>query len=565
VSTSGAPRRGDVEAEAPALFWRSECVVNGTPAASAGWNYAEVWERIADLVPDAPALAHGETRRTWRAFSQRADGVAAALLAAGLGRQEAVAQYLYNSNEYLESVFACWKAALVPVNTNFRYVQDELAYLWDNADVAAVVFHGTFAEQIEAVRPEVPRVRVWLWVDDGSGPCPDWATPYEPAATSGVDRTIPVWGRSGDDLLLMYTGGTTGVPKGVMWRQDDLYNSHSQSIWKDPVVPDLDAVTARVTRRLGLVALPACPQMHATGLFVSMQQLCQAGCIVTVPMRRFDVEALLTTIEREHVNLVAIAGDVFARPMLQSLDAQPDRWDVSSLKVLTSAGAMWSAEVKEGLRRHLPRLVMIDMLGSSEAGGMGQSVMKGDDRTQTGRFSLNANTRVVDDDGRDVVRGSGQVGLVVSGGFQPLGYHKDEERTAATFRVIDGKRYVVPGDHATVDADGTLTFVGRGATCINTGGEKVYTEEVEEVLKRHPAVRDAVVVGVPDERFGQAVVAVVEADHVDPDDLTAFARQHLAAYKAPRRFFCVDAMGRHANGKVDHARIRAIVGNVLAP
>jgi acyl-CoA synthetase (AMP-forming)/AMP-acid ligase II len=344
-----------------------------------------------------------------------------------------------------------------------------------------------------------------------------------------------------------------------MWRQDDLYNSHSQSIWKDPIDPDLDAVSHRVTRRLGMVALPACPLMHATGLFVSMQQLCQAGCVVTLPERRFDVEALLAAIERERVNLVAIAGDVFARPMLQALDAQPGRWDVSSLKVLTSAGTVWSAEVKDGLRRHLPRLVMIDMFGSSEAGGMGQSVTRGEDRSETPRFSLGANTRVIDDEGRDIVPGSGQVGMVVSGGFQPLGYHKDHERTAATFRVIDGRRYVVPGDHATVEADGSLTFVGRGATCINTGGEKVYTEEVEEVLKRHPAVHDAVFVGTPDERFGQAIVAVVEAEHIDAGALTSLARQHLASYKCPKRFIRVETIGRAANGKVDHSRIRAIV------
>ena len=228
-------------------------------------------------------------------------------------------------------------------------------------------------------------------------------------------------------------------------------------------------------------------------------------------------------------------------------------------------GQPWSAEVEEGLRRHLPRLVMIDMLGSSEAGGMGQSVTRGQERSQTGRFQLTVNARVVDDEGRDVKPGSGEVGLVVSGGFQPLGYYKDDERTAATFRVIHGKRYVVTGDHATVEADGTLTFVGRGSTCINTGGEKVYTEEVEEVLKRHPAVRDAVVVGVPDERFGQAIVAVVEADAIDPEALVGLTRRHLAAYKAPRRFIRVDAIGRAANGKVDHARIRALVEHALPP
>jgi acyl-CoA synthetase (AMP-forming)/AMP-acid ligase II len=527
-----------------------------------GWTYADVWDHIAGLVPDAPALVFGDTRRTWREFEARAGGVAATLLAGGLGHQDAVAQYLYNGTEYLESFYACLKAGFMPVNTNYRYVEDELAYLWDNADVAAVVFHGTFAERIDGVRARVPRVRVWLWVDDGSGPCPDWATPYESAAASSPAHAP--WGRSGDDLILIYTGGTTGMPKGVMWRQDDLYNSHSQSIWKDPTEPDLASVTERVQRRLGPVALPACPLMHGTGLFVAMQQLSQAGSIVSLTNRRFEVEPLLDTLASERVNVAAIVGDVYAKPMLRSLDAEPERWDISALKVLVSSGAMWSAEVKAGLLKHQPRFVLIDTFASSEAAGMGQSVTRGEDRLNTARFQLGPNTRVIDDEGRDVEPGSGVAGLVAVGGFQPVGYYKDETKTAATFRIIDGKRYVVPGDHATVESDGTLTFLGRGTSCINTGGEKVYPEEVEEALKRHPAVRDAVVVGVPDERFGEAVVAVVEGDDVEAADLIAHARQYVAAYKTPKQIVPVESIGRAPNGKVDHRRLREAAMSALS-
>jgi 3-oxocholest-4-en-26-oate---CoA ligase len=527
-----------------------------------GWTYADVWDHIAGLVPDAPALVHGDTRRTWREFSNRAEGVAATLLGAGLGHQDAVAHYLYNGNEYLESFYACLKAGFMPVNTNYRYVEDELAYLWDNADVAAVVFHGTFTERVDAVRARVPRVRVWVWVDDGSGPCPEWAVPYEDAARAVHAGDAP-WRRSGDDLILIYTGGTTGMPKGVMWRQDDLYNSHSQSIWKDPIEPDLAVVTERLQRRLGPIALPACPLMHGTGLFVAMQQLSQGGCIVTMTTRRFEVEPLLDTLTRERVNVAAIVGDVYAKPMLRSLDAEPERWDLSNLKVLVSSGAMWSAEVKGGLLKHQPRFVLIDTFASSEAAGMGQSVTRGDDHLETARFQVGPNTRVIDDQGRDVEPGSGVSGLVAVGGFQPLGYYKDEKKTAATFRTIDGKRYVVPGDHATVEVDGTLTFLGRGTTCINTGGEKVYPEEVEEALKRHPAVRDAVVVGVPDERFGEAVVAVVEGD-VDAEELIDLARRYLAAYKTPKQIVPVDSIGRAPNGKVDHRRLREVAMAALS-
>ncbi|MCU1378424.1 MAG: fatty-acid--CoA ligase [Acidimicrobiales bacterium] len=523
-----------------------------------GWNFADVFEHIAGLVPEAPALVHDGTRRTWSEFDRRAGGVAAALTAAGLRRGDTVAQYLYNGNEYLESFFACCKAGLAPVNTNYRYVEGELAYLWDNADVAAVVFHGSFAERIEGVKDQLA-VTLWLWVDDGSGPCPEWATPYEAATeTEPVEHE-----RDGDDLVLIYTGGTTGIPKGVMWRQDDLYNSYSQAIWKDPVEPDLEAVTVRVQRRLGPVVIPACPLMHGTGLFVALQQLCQAGCVVSLTARRLDIEELLDTIQAERVNVSAIVGDVFSKPMLAALDAHPGRWDISSLKVLVSSGAMWSAEVKAALLAHQPRLMLIDSFASSEAAGMGQSVARADAGARTATFTVGPFTRVITDDDRDVVPGSGEVGLVAAGGFQPMGYYKDEAKSAATFRMIDGRRYSIPGDHATVEVDGTLTFLGRGSTCINTGGEKVYPEEIEEALKLHPCVRDAVVLGVPDERFGEAVVAVVEGD-VDPDELIAHAREHVAAYKVPKRIVPVDSVGRAPNGKVDHRRLREVAVSYIS-
>jgi acyl-CoA synthetase (AMP-forming)/AMP-acid ligase II len=522
----------------------------GTIADVPGWNLADVFEHIAGLVPAAPALVHDGVRRTWGELDRRAAGLASTLVGAGLQRQDKVAQYLYNGNEYLESFFACCKASLVPVNTNYRYVEAELTYLWDNADVRAVVFHGTFAERVAAVKDELD-VRLWLWVDDGTGACPPWATPYE-AATAAAPAAHE---RDGDDLVLMYTGGTTGMPKGVMWRQDDLYNSYSSAIWKDPVAPDLDAVTARVLRRLGPVAVPACPLMHGTGLFVALQQLCQAGCVVSLTGHRLDAVELLDTIQSEGVNVAAIVGDVFSRPMLEQLDADPGRWDISSLKVLVSSGAIWSEEVKARLLAHQPRLTLIDSFASSEAAGMGQSVARGDGRAETAKFTVGPFTRVITEDGRDVVPGSGEVGLVAAGGFQPLGYFKDDAKSAATFRLIGGRRYSIPGDHATVEADGTLRFLGRGSGCINTGGEKVYPEEVEEALKLHPGVRDAVVVGVPDERFGEAVVALVEGDVAD-DELLAHVRLHVAGYKAPRRIVPVDSIGRAPNGKVDHRRLR---------
>ncbi|HEX8582387.1 MAG TPA: acyl-CoA synthetase [Acidimicrobiales bacterium] len=527
-----------------------------------GWNFADVWEAVADRIPDAPAAVHGGRRTAWAELDRRADGVAAALLAAGAARQDKVAQYLHNRPEYLESVYACYKAGLAPVNTNYRYADDELAYLWDNADAVAVVFQGTFAERADRVRPRVPGVRTWLWVDDGTAPCPDWAVPYEAAATSPPPgRVVPPWGRSGDDLYLLYTGGTTGMPKGVMWRQHDLFLLLNAAAFVRYPEDAGAEVVARTIAGPGPVHLPACPLMHGTGALTSFSAFDSGGCVVTLPSTSFDVVELLDTIERERVNTLAIVGDAFAKPMLRALDEHPGRWDLSSLRVIGSSGVMWSEETKQGLLRHHPGLILADAFASSEALGMGTSVSTAGGTTRTAKFVLGENTRVVTDDGRDVVPGSGDVGRVAVRGRTPVGYYKDPAKTAATFLEIDGERYSVPGDYATVDADGTLRLLGRGSVCINTGGEKVFPEEVEEALKTHPAVRDAVAVGVPDERFGEAITAVVEpapGAALDEADVIAHVKARLASYKAPRRVIAVDAIGRAPNGKVDYRRLRRL-------
>jgi len=526
-----------------------------------GWNFADVWESHADRFPDAPAQAQGDRRYTWAEFDRRADGVAAALLAGGAKHQDKVAQYLYNCPEFLESVFACFKAGLVPVNTNYRYTDEELTYLWDNADAVAVVFHGTFTEHVEHVRPRVPKVKTWLWVDDGSGPCPDWAIAYEDAATTNPGRTHGPWGRSGDDLYLLYTGGTTGMPKGVMWRQDDVFISVDRTSRHPlPAEPSIAALEQKITKP-GPRAIPAAPLMHGTGAFNSFNMLQMAGSITTLVGRKFDVVELLDTVERERITSLTIVGDAFAKPVLAALDAEPDRWDVSSLRVILSSGVMWSAATKAGLLRHNSRLIMIDALGSSEAIGMASATTTADSAGQTATFTLNASTRVLTEDGRDVVPGSGERGRVALKGRTPLGYYKDAEKSAATFQEVGGVRYSIPGDWAEVDADGTVRLLGRGSQCINTGGEKVYPEEVEEALKSHPSVHDAVVVGVPDDRFGEVVTALVEpAPGVTIDELAlvAHVKEHLAGFKAPKRVLTIDSVARSANGKVDYRHWTAV-------
>jgi len=527
-----------------------------------GWNIAEVWEAAADALPDSPAQVQGDRRSTWAEFDRRADGVAKALLELGVERQDKVAQYLYNRPEYLESLFGAWKAGLVPVNTNYRYTEDELLYLWDNADAVCVVFQGEFTGRIESIRDRLPKVRLWLWVDDGTGACPAWAAPYEDAATSATERTIPPWGRSPDDLYMLYTGGTTGMPKGVMWRQDDIFallnGAAPNALPDDATIDDVRGLLAE--RGPSFTAIPACPLMHGTGALISFGMLLGGGCVVLLESQSFDAGELFDAVQREGANVLVIVGDVFAKPMVRALDANPGKWDLSTLGMVYSSGVMWSEQVKQSLLAHHPAMLLVDALGSSEAIGMGTSLSAGDNAAGTASFSLGPNAVVIGEGNQLVTPGSGEVGRVGIKGRVPVGYYKDPEKSAATFPEIDGVRYSIPGDFATVDADGSIHLLGRGSVCINTGGEKVFPEEVEEALKTHASVRDAVAVGVPDDRFGEAVTAIVELEpgaQLDEADIIAHVKRSIAGFKAPKRVLQVETIGRAANAKVDYKRLKS--------
>jgi len=527
------------------------------------WNYAEVWEAIAGVQPEATAIVQGDRRVSWGDFEQRARGIAAWLLSLGTAHQDKVALYLYNAPEYLEAVFGALRIGLVPVNTNYRYGDEELLYLWDNADAAAVVFHGTFSDRIETIRTKAPKVKGWLWVDDGSGPCPAWATPFEEAATATVSELSMPWERTPDDLIMLYTGGTTGMPKGVMWRQDDLFarlNPAGFRRWdaERGVEGVVEAIRAEGP---GLALLPACPLMHGTGMFTAIETLAEGGRVVLLTNRRYMASELAATIDAEGVNVAVIVGDPFARPLLEEIQIDPARFELSSLVAMMSSGAMWSEEIKRGLLAHHAGMVLIDAFSSSEALGMGSSVSAAGNEKGTGQFTLGPEVRVLTEDGRDVEAGSDEIGVLALGGRNPLGYYKDEAKSAATFRIIDGERFSVPGDFASVAADGTIQLLGRGSQCINTAGEKVFPEEVEEILKRHEAVVDACVVGVPDSRTGERVVASVElgtgADVPSTEELIAHVKNHLSSYKAPRQIRVVETIGRSPSGKMDYGRHKA--------
>lgn len=534
------------------------------------WNFADVWERIADTAPAATASLHGEQRLAWRDFDRRADGVAAALLAAGLGAQDKVALYLYNGPAYLESVFACFKAGLVPVNTNYRYLDDELHYLFDNSDAAAVVFHGEFTPRVDALRVRCPKVRTWLHVDDGTTPCPSWAVSYEPAAAQQPGRVRAPWGRAGDDLVLIYTGGTTGRPRGVMWRQDDLFVASNTA--GDPARADLDGVARRVRAALEsgepqAVGLPAAPLMHGTAFVFASSILTRGGAVATLTARRFDVEELLDTLQGRAVTDLCIVGDAFCRPMVEALEAAPQRWNLRRLKAVSSSGMMWSDACKQGLLRHAPDALLVDFLNSSEASGMGRSVSSRTRPQKGANFRLGKNAFVIDDAGRPIAPGSGIAGRVAVRGLVPLGYYGDPDKSARTFPVIEGVRCAVPGDYALVEADGSITLLGRGSVSINTGGEKVFPEEVEECIKTLPGVNDALVVGVPDARFGEIVAAAVQpaaGASVAAEAITAHVRARLAAHKVPRQVMLVPSIGRGPNGKADYPQVRSRVLEWLA-
>jgi fatty-acyl-CoA synthase len=524
---------------------------------TAGWQIADVWDVAAELRPEADALVHGGRRVAWSAFQGRSAALARSLVAGGAARGDRVAQYLHNGPEYLEVSYGAYQAALTPVNTNYRYQADELVYLWNDADAIAVVFHGCFVDTVANLRSRVPGIRRWLWVDDDTAPCPPWAEPYEEVVAGAEGPYHPTWGRSGDDLVMMYTGGTTGMPKGVMWCHDDLYRAFKAV--GDPDERDLDAVRRRLAAsERGTVGLPASPLMHATGYMFAVSTLTQGGTVVTLANRRFDAVAILDAIEREHVEAMAIVGDAFALPLLEALDANPGHWDLGSLGLLVSAGVMWSAETKRRLAAHLDQTLLVDLLGSTEAHGLGSSVTApGDGDGATAAFRLGPQALVIDEEGS--VLGPGETGLLAVGGPCPLGYHKDPEKSARTFRVVDGRRVSVPGDWARVEDDGSITLLGRGSLCINTGGEKVFPEEVEEALETHEAVRDSTVVGVPDERLGEAIAAVVElvpGATCAPDELIAHVKTQLARYKAPRELLVVDDVGRAPNGKADYTGAR---------
>jgi acyl-CoA synthetase (AMP-forming)/AMP-acid ligase II len=509
------------------------------------FNLADLFEVVVDAVPDRTAVVAGGTRVTYGALDERANRLANHLVAGGVGRGDHVGVCSYDRAEWLEAMFAAFKLRAVPINVNHRYVEEELAYLFDNADLVALVVEAGFRDRVDAVRPRVPALRTLVVIDDG----------YEEALAAAPPER-PGGPRSADDRYVLYTGGTTGLPKGTIWRHEDIFFAALGG--GDPLLDkgqlqDPDDLPGRIPE-FPLVQLCAPPLMHVSASWGAFNAFFGGGKVVLLAPGRFDPVEAWEAVGRERVTALTVVGDAMARPLLDALAKEPDGFDVSSLFVFASGGAILSPAIKAEIGRLLPNVIIVDTFGSSETGVAG-SRSSGADGAGA-RFTVDASTAVLDDELRPVAPGSGKVGRLARRGHVPLGYYKDEAKTKATFVEADGVRWVLPGDMATVDDDGTVVLLGRGSGSINTGGEKVFPEEVEAVLKGHPAIYDALVVGVPDDRWGERVAAVVQSRpgaDVTLDDLQAHARSELAGYKVPRDVVLVDEIRRGPNGKPDYA------------
>ncbi len=523
-------------------------------------NIADLAEHAIDAVPDRVALICEGEQLTYAQLEERANRLAHYLLDQGVKKDDKVGLYCRNRIEIVIGMLGIIKAGAILVNVNFRYVEGELKYLFDNSDMVALIHERRYADRVANVLPETPLVKTVLVVEDGTDD--DFAryggVPFEDALAKGSPER-DFGPRSQDDIYLLYTGGTTGFPKGVMWRHEDIYRvlfGGTDFATGEPIADEYD-LSKQAKENAPMVRLPIPPMIHGATQSATWMALFSGQTVVLTP--EFDADQVWRLIHDHKVNLLFFTGDAMARPLLDALLAHQDEgntYDLSSLFLLASTAALFSTSLKEKFLELLPNRVITDSIGSSETGFGGTSIVaKGQSHTGGPRVTIDKNTKVLDEDGNEVVPGSGVRGIIAKCGHIPVGYFKDEKKTAETFRTYNGGRYAIPGDYAEVEADGSVTMLGRGSVSINSGGEKIYPEEVEAALKGHPDVFDALVVGVPDERFGQHVAAVVqprEGTRPTLADLDAHVRTEIAGYKVPRSLWLVDEVKRSPAGKPDY-------------
>ena len=524
------------------------------------FNLADLFESVVDVVPESLAMVAGDRRLTYAELDERANRLAHCLSAAGVAPGDRVGLQLVNGTEYIEGMLACFKIRAVPVNVNYRYVAAELRYLYADAGLVGLVVHERFIEDAAKAVDAMAERRITLLVVEPAAGLPrsddtkEWDDYDDALEASNGSRDFPA--RSADDLYCVYTGGTTGMPKGVLWRHEDIFFAAMGG--GDPLslgdkITEAGQLPGRVLNP-GIVALAIPPFMHASGHWLAFTNMFGGGTVVTLPHGKFDPAEVWRLVEAERVNAVVLVGDAMARPLLDALAEVESRRDLSSLMAIGSGGALLSASTKRRIADLLPGRIVADLFGSSETGQVGGE-QPADDPFGAPRLRVNDVTNVLDESLQPVTPGSEVVGRLARAGHVPIGYLGDPVKSAATFVEVDGRRWSLPGDMATVDGDGVIVLLGRGSLSINTGGEKVYPDEVEAVLKGHPDIVDAVVVGVPDERYGQQVCAVVQFRDgriVEPATLQAFCRDLLTGYKIPRRILAVDSVVRSPSGKADY-------------
>ena len=530
------------------------------------FNLATINETIAEAVPERDAIVFRDRRFTYREFTERTRRLASYLAAQGLGLhtersqledwqsgQDHLGIYLYNGNEYLEAMVGAFKARLAPFNVNYRYVDEELVYLLNDASAKALVFHSSLADHVAAIREHVPTLELLLQVQDDDRPLLDGAVPFEAAVDAGTPDMKPEW--QPDDLYVIYTGGTTGMPKGVLWKQSDILIASLGARRTDGTVIDtLEGYVRRATAS-HRKALATPPFMHGAGHWAAFQAFNTGGTVVIQDeVRRFDAAGCVELIEREGVHNMLLVGDAFGRPLVDALRAT--NAECPSLRNLITGGAIMTAKIKRELLDALPQVNIIDTAGSSETGGQASHTSNAKSGAATGKFKLSPHNAVLNEDMTETLPpGHDGLGWWARSGNIPLGYLGDEAKTRRTFPVVDGVRYSVPGDRVRLLADNTLELHGRESVTINSGGEKIFAEEVEQAIKHHADVYDAVVAGRPSERWGNEVVAIVQFKpgcSADEDDLLAECAKHIARYKLPKAFVFIDAILRSPNGKADY-------------
>lgn len=525
---------------------------------AASFNLADLFESVVDTVPERTAIVSDERRLNYRQLDERANQLANCWSSLGIGRGDHVGLQLRNGSEYLEGMLAAFKLRAVPININFNYVEGELEYLYKNADMVALVTHQRFASRVTEVAPGIEKLRhVFCVADDSGEHVSDGFHDYEQAlAASSTTRDFPE--RDSDDLYIVYTGGTTGMPKGVMWHHRDIFFAAMGGGDVDQTLGPINLPGELVARipEAPLVVLPTPPFMHAAAQWSAFNALLSGGKTVIPARGSFAPEAIWQSVSDEAVNMLAIVGDAIATPLIDCLAENPGRWDSTSLLVVASGGALFSPAVKQRFMALLPGTMILDGLGSSETGLMGSKVSAdaaGDDPEP--RFRVNEHMTVLNKDNQVIAPGSAEMGYLARKGHVPIGYYKAPEKSAATFIEIANERWAIPGDLARVEADGTILLLGRGSVSINTGGEKVFPEEVESRVKEHEDVLDAIAVGVKDARYGEIVAIVCQTrsgNTLAVEDLREFCRARLANFKIPRAVVCVDIIKRSPAGKADY-------------